>query len=126
MDFSGLILAAGGITGGFVGGFVAGAVVGWFKDASVESRLDSLEARFQRAHNASVAGSGAEARIAKEERMGEAIAMAAELMAKEEYKGKHAEVLKIVASQYPDVAFSVIQKVMKGKGLGGLGAMLGA
>jgi len=29
MDFSGIILAAGGLIGGFVGGFVAGAGVGW-------------------------------------------------------------------------------------------------
>lgn len=126
MDFSGIILAAGGIVGGFVGGFVAGGVVGWFKDVSVESRLDSLEARFQRSHNASVAGMGADARIEKAERMQEAMNYAMELMAKEEFKGKHGEVLKIVAAKYPDVAFSLLQKAMKGKGIGGLSGLFGA
>jgi len=92
----------------------------------VESRLDSLEARFTRAHNASVAGLGAEARMAKEERMGEAVAFAAELMGKEEFKGKQTEVLKIVAAKYPDVAFSVLQKVLKGKGISGLSGLFGA
>jgi len=101
------------VIGSMVGGMIAGMVI----DALTQRNIASLEHRTKRLELALISPKGVENRIAKEERMEEAMLRVAELI-KEGKKPE--EALKEVAMAYPDVAIGMVQRALKNGQLGSL------
>jgi hypothetical protein len=110
MEFvTGFVSVLAGFFGGFAGGFLLRAI----RATDVERRVDSLEARVYRMHNAAISGSGVEARAEASAREQEAMTKAVAIFQSAE-GGERNKQLAGLALEYPDVAQKLLRKFGKG------------
>lgn len=113
MDFSGVVVIGGSVLAGAVCGFLGGGIAGLIHDLALHVRVQSLEQKWQQINNKLASPMGVNARQEKAERMAEAVGKALVLLKTENAKPE--DVLKQIASEYPDVAIDVAKKSMDGK-----------